>query len=282
MNLFSSGEGLLQILAAAGYLIGAVSYGAHLLLRKPSLALAGRSAAWTAVAFHTLAIGVHCARTRETPFTTPAETLSASAWAVALIYLVLEMLVRPKPTALGALALPAAFLCLFTGAAIHQARHPAEPAAVAPLLDSRLVSLHVVAILFAYGLLVLAFGCAALYLLQHRMLKRKRVLGGLFGKLPPLASLEHLGFTLVAFAFPLLTIGLAAGVIRAATGGLDRGWSADPKVLASSVTWLVYGLYLGLHGLAHWRGPRANYLLLGGLFAALVTYFVPTNAHHFG
>ena len=43
-----------------------------------------------------------------------------------------------------------------------------------------------------------------------------------------------------------------------------------------------YGLYLGLHAVAQWRGPRANYLLLGGLLAALVTYFIPTSAHRFG
>ncbi len=53
-------------------------------------------------------------------------------------------------------------------------------------------------------------------------------------------------------------------------------------VLTSVVTWLVYGLYLALHALAHWRGPRANYLLLGGLLAALVTYFVPSSTHRFG
>ena len=230
---------------------------------------------------HTVAIGVHCARTHQTPFTTPAETLSASAWAIALAYLALELTLKPKPTALGAVALPAAFLCLFAGAFLH----PAQPAALTsatPLLNSRLVSLHILAILFAFGLLVLAFGCAALYLLQHRMLKRKRLAGSLFGKLPPLASLDHLAFALVAFAFPLLTVGLAAGVVEALAGGFGGHWGADPMVLTSVVTWLVYGVYLALHVLAQWRGPRANYLLLGGLFAALVTYFVPTTAHRFG
>jgi ABC-type transport system involved in cytochrome c biogenesis permease subunit len=274
-------DGLLLIAAALGYLIAGAGYGAHVLLREPTPVKVGRTAAWTAVILHTVAIGVHCARTRQTPFTTPAETLSASAWAVALIYLALELFVRPKPLALGALALPAAFLCLFTGAALRPSM-PASAVSYAPLLDSRLVSLHVIAILFAFGLLVLAFGCAALYLTQHRMLKRKRVLDGLFGKLPPLSTLEQLGFTLVAFAFPLLTVGLIAGLIRAATGGLQSGWGEDPKIYASGITWLVYGLYLALHSLAHWRGPRANYLLLGGLLAALVTYFVPTTTHRFG
>ena len=227
----------------------------------------------------TVAIGVECLQTHQTPFTTPAETLSASAWAIALAYLALELLRRPRPTALGAVALPAAFLCLFAGAFLHQAR-PA--ASAAPLLNSNLISLHILAILFAFGLLVLAFGCAALYIAQDRILKRKHLSGGLFGKLPPLASLDELAFTLVAYAFPLLTIGLAAGVVEALTSSLRGVWGADPMVLTSVVTWLVYGLYLGLHTVAHWRGPRVNYLLLGGLLAALVTYFIPPSMHRFG
>ena len=273
-------ESSLLVAAAIGYLLASVAYGAHLFLRQTLLAAAGRYAALAAVGLHSVAIGVHCARTHQTPFTTPAELLSASAWAIALAYLALELLRKPRPTALGAIALPVAFLCLFAGAFLR----PATTASTAPLplLNSNLISLHVLAILFAFGLLVLAFGCAALYLLHHRMLKQKRVHGGLFGKLPPLASLDDLAFALVAFAFPLLTVGLAAGLIVALTGGLPGSWGKDPMVLTSAVTWLVYGLYLALHVAAHWRGPRANYLLLGGLLAALVTYFIPTSLHRFG
>ena len=275
-------ESFFLIAAAVGYLLGSVAFGAHLLLRQAALALIGRAATVLAVVLHTLAIGIHCAQVHQTPFTTPAETLSASAWAIALAYLALEFLLRPKPTALGAVALPAAFLCLFAGAFLRSAHPAALDSAAAPLLNSRLISLHILAILFAFGLLVLAFGCAALYLTQYRLLKRKRLTGGLFGKLPPLASLDHLAFALVTFAFPLLTIGLAAGFVEAWTGGLHGVWGADPMVLTSVVTWLVYGVYLALHAVAQWRGPRANYLLLGGLLAALVTYFIPTTTHRFG
>jgi len=275
-------EDFFLIAAAVGYLFGAVAYGAFLMLRQPPLALAGRAATVLAVVLHTLAIGIHCARVHQTPFTTPAETLSASAWAIALAYLALELVLKPRPTALGAVALPASFLCLFAGAFLHSAHTAAPDTAALPLLNSRLISLHILAILFAFGLLVLAFGCAALYLTQYRLLKRKRLSGGLFGKLPPLASLDHLAFALVTFAFPLLTIGLAAGFVQALTGGLPGVWGADPMVLTSVVTWLVYGVYLTLHAVAQWRGPRANYLLLGGLLAAIVTYFIPTTTHRFG
>lgn len=274
-------ETALLVAAAVCYLLASVGYGAHLLLRTPGLAIGARIAAWAAVAVQTVAIGVHCAATRQTPFVSPAETLSAVAWAVALAYLTLELALKPPPTALGAFALPASFLCLFGGAVLQRnaalrVRHVSE----ARLLDSNVISLHILALLFAFGLLTLAFGCAVLYQTQHRMLKHKRVLGGLFGKLPPLARLEQIAFALVAFAFPLLTVGLIAGILRAA-GGMGGGWATDPKTIASFVSWAIYGAYLALHVVGHWRGPRANYFLLGGLLVMLATLFAPTT-HRFG
>jgi ABC-type uncharacterized transport system permease subunit len=271
--------------AGIGYLVASASYGAHVLVREPRLAIGARIAAVVGVICHTVAIGVHCATTHHTPFTTPAETLSASAWAIVLAYLALDLFLRQP--ALGAVVQPIAFLCLFTGAVLHRARvltgGSAHPAAINPQrdIDGGMINLHVIAILFAFGLLVLAFGCAVLYLAQHSMLKKKRS-GSLFGKLPPLATIDQLAFGLVAFAFPLLTVGIIAGVIRASGGAFPHGWAVDPKILLSAVTWIVYGVYLGLHVLAHWRGPRANYLLIGGLLIALATYFAPTGVHKFG
>ena len=274
-------DGKLLVAAALAYLMASAAYGAHLFLRTQVLALNGRIAAIVGILAHTLAIGIHCADTHATPFRTPAETLSAVAWAVVTAYLLLDLFLKPKPFALGAFALPAAFLCVFAGAAF-EAAHPAETSGpLTTMLDSNLISLHIVAFLLAFGLLVLAVGCAVFYLIQHRLLKRKKF-AGLFGKLPPLSTLEHQAFTLVAFAFPLLSVGLFSGIVKAAAGGLHGAWLLDPKILASTVIWLVYGAYLLLHATPAWRGPRANYLLIGGFLMALLTLFIPTSVHRFG
>jgi len=289
---------ILLVAAALAYLLGSMAYGAHLSLRLPLLARYGRLAAVLGSVAHTVAIGVHCAHTHATPFRTPAETLSASAWAIVTAYLTLDLVAKQKPTALGAFALPAAFLCVFGGAVLEAGQRPTtvlQPHLPAwpvnqPLpstfgstgnLESGVVSLHVIALLFAFGLLVLAFGTSILYLTQHRLLKQKKFVG-LFGKLPPLNTLDHQAFTLVAFAFPLLSVGIISGALRAATGGLAGAWMVDPKILTSAVTWALYGAYLLLHGAPSWRGVRANYLLIGGLLLALLTYFIPTTAHRFG
>jgi HemX protein len=282
-----SPEGLLLLGSAIAYLVSSVSYGASLFLERasgmstpmgrPKFARGGLWAVAAAAVLHTLSIGAHCALTHRTPFVTPAETLSASAWAIGILVIVLNLTVKPAPIAVSAVALPAAFLCLFTGAVLDPS-YPRQER-ILPALDSHLISLHVIALIFAFGMLVLAFGCTLLYLAQHRILKHKQVRGGLFGKLPPLAILERQEYALVALAFPLLSIGLLAGVIRAAGGGWPIAAIMDLKVLASAATWSVYGVYLLLHSLAHWRGPRANYLLLGGFVVAVCTFFAPSSIH---
>jgi ABC-type uncharacterized transport system permease subunit len=281
MSLAASLDRWLEIGAAILYMVASVGFGAQVLLRHARLTSPGRAAAWGGVAIQTAAIGIHCATSRRTPFTGPADTLIACAWAVSLVYLILDTIVRPRPVALGSFALPISFLCLFGGAMLRLSRERTGPnPSQTAILDSQLISLHVVALLIAYGLLILAFGCAVLYLLQHRLLKQKRMVGGLFRKLPPLANIDHLAFMLVAFAFPLLSIGLLAGGIGLALGGLRGVSHTDPKMLLSVLMWLLYGIYLALHGMAHWRGPRANYLLLGGLAVILITLVAP-SAHRF-
>ena len=274
-------EGAFLALAALGYLVASVCYGAYVMLRNPSLAKIARYAALAGVVSHTLSIGIHCAATHRTPFTTPEEALGASAWAIALLYLVLAFVIKPQPTALGAVAQPIAFFCLFAARVFGATRAPEHGLSkLDVILNSTVISLHVIALLFAFALLALAFGCAVLYIAQHRMLKQKRS-GGLFGKLPPLAAIDRLGFGLVSFAFPLLTIGLFSGVIRV-MHGMPGHWAVDPKIVLSMAMWVVYGIYLALHFLAHWRGVRANYLLIGGLVIAVATYFAPTVVHRFG
>jgi len=281
-------EGLLLFFAGIMYLGASVSFSASLFLERGALASdpdpvrmpiarAGIFAVATAAVMHTIAIGVHCASTHTTPFVNSAQALTATAWAISLLVLGLRVVQGKAPVAVSAIAMPAAFLCLFSGLVLD--RSNPQPAGGLASLNSILVSLHVLAIIFAYGLLILACGCAVLYLIQHRILKHKQVRGGLFGKLPSLVLLEHQEFLFVSMAFPLLTVGLIAGVIRAANGHWPSESMFDPKIDAAILTWAVYGLYLTLHAVAMWRGPKSNYLLLAGQAVAFLTIFAPSAVH---
>ncbi len=274
------------VLGAFGYLLASVLYIAYLLKTQHSQQIAflhaGRLAGAFGVICHTTAIGLHCMNTHHTPISTGPEAISATGWSIAIAYFFVEVSnwKRP-PSALGAAAFPIAFICVFTGSTMAAPKRQLSGFHL-QLLDSSLVSLHIMAIIFAFGLLTLAVCCSLLYLIEHRLLKQKRLFGGIFSKLPPLADVDHLAFTLVCLAFPLLSLGIIAGIIRAASFPVPfLSWATDPPTLAAGVCWLIYGLYLWAHATSNWQGLRANYLLLAGLLIVVLTFFAPSHLHRF-
>jgi ABC-type uncharacterized transport system permease subunit len=130
--------------------------------------------------------------------------------------------------------------------------------------------LHVGLVLAAFAGFTLAAALAALYLWEERRLKR-RAADILRLRLPPLASLEQLTWRTIAVSLPLLTLGLAAGVVRQR----ERGGSLDALEIVTLVTWLVYGGFLALRP----TGRRAAYLALGGFALVIVARLVLAGSH---
>jgi ABC-type uncharacterized transport system permease subunit len=258
------------------YLAGGVVLGANLLLQGSARLLAwGRSLAVAGAALHAAAIGLRCVELRHAPFATPGEALSALAWMVVLAYLVSEM--RWRLSAAGPFALALAFL-LVLGTGVAPAYRGAPPP---ELLATRAISLHITAILAAFGAFALAFCCAGLYLVEHHILKSKRHLAWM-KRLPPLLTVEAAAFSLVAWGFPLLTLGILSGLVRAWGGGMPAGWYADLHSLLAFTVWTVYAVYLLGRLLANWHPLRGAYVLLIGLALCLLLFFVPSAAHRFG
>ena len=254
------------------YLAGAVVLGANLFLRRPVLLLAGRGLAIAGALAHTAAIGLRCVETKSAPFATPGEALSVLAWMVVLAYLVSDIFWRLH--AAGPFALGLSFL-LAVGAGIAPAyRGVPDPR----LMGSGAVSFHIAATLAAIGAFALAFCCAALYLVEHHILKSKHGLVWL-KRLPPLLTVESAAFLLVAFGFPLLTLGILAGFVA---NGVSAGWYANTHVLLAFAVWAIYAVYLFARLAANWPPVRTSYVLLVGLALCLLLFFVPSATHRFG
>lgn len=276
---------LLTLLALACYVAAVVCDGGVLFVRAsaaPALipkfdpTRFGRPLLLFGIVLQFIAVGVWCVTTHRSPFASEFGTLSISAWAIALALAVLDF--RARLPAVAAIALLVA--CVLLSFALTQTH---GPIAETPLLAGQIVSLHVLAILASFGLFAVAFGCAALYLLQNRLLKQPHP-SALFRRLPPLATLDSVAYHAVAYALPLLTIGLALGMARIFRGGLTTptaAWFTDAHTIASFGTWLLYLCYLSLRLLAGWRGVRLQYVLLLGMVVALALYVVPTSTHRF-
>jgi ABC-type transport system involved in cytochrome c biogenesis permease subunit len=274
----------LTILAFALYLGAVVCYGALLWRYGPpgsaspgaGLVRFGRPLLFGGIAVQVAAIGMLCVSRHSSPFASDYGTLAVTAWAIALAFAALD--IRYRIPAVGGPALLVA--CLVLCWAVTRVN---APVAESRIIDSQVVSLHVLLYLSSLGLFVVAFGCAALYLVQNRLLKAHRM-NSLFRRLPPLETLDTLAFQSAACALPLLTAGIAAGVVRAFGGGLalpPSAWILDGRTLWVIGVWLVYLFYLLARVLAGWRGVRLQYILLVGLPCAIVLYAIPTRTHHF-
>lgn len=280
---------VLTILALTCYLASSACNGAVLFLNAPAapagvgalssagpITRYGRPLLLLGIAVHFCAIGMWCVSTHSSPFASETGTLTVLAWMVALAMAVLDY--RGRLPAVSAIALLVACLALTGG--VLQAH---APIAATPALRSQIITLHVLAIVTGFGLFAVAFGCAALYLLQNRALREKPA-QGLFRKLPPLATLDAVAYRSVAFALPLLTLGLAIGFEQALSGTVTHSvatWFADPRIVLSLVVWANYVVYLGARLLLGWRGVRLQYILLVGMLIALAVYLVPTSTHRF-
>ena len=136
-----------------------------------------------------------------------------------------------------------------------------------PLLRSGWIFVHVVLIFTGYAGLFLSFGASLLYLVQERALKSKSS-PALLNWLPPLQTIDEIGYRSLLFGFPFMTLGLVAGSVLAIEkyGPL---FFYDPKILLSFVMWAVYMLLLYTRWSSGWRGRRAAFLATFAFVIAL-------------
>lgn len=219
---------------------------------------------WAGFALHTLALVARGVSLSRCPIRNLYEATTFLLWALAAAYLVVGLVRRVRY--LGVFVAP---LLLAVGV------FALMPALDSPEAGSRLVpgwkSLHATFILLAYG----AFGLGALaggmYLMEANNLKNHKALA-MASLLPPITRVEAVtGGSLLA-GVALLTAGLITGVfyLKAARGSY---LSADPFVLYSALTWL---LYMGLL-VARWqfdqRGRRLAVGAVAGFAFVLLTFW---------
>lgn len=149
--------------------------------------------------------------------------------------------------------------------------------------SSHLVAWHVGVTLLGYAFFIGAFVAGALYLIQDRNLRRK-AFGPIYYMLPPLESLDLWSARLIQIGFPLLTLGVATGLLIAHAVSPTL-WQDDPKVIFTIAVWSVYGLYPLLRRLWGWGGRRAAWWSVLGGIALLVNHMVinfTSGFHRFG
>jgi ABC-type transport system involved in cytochrome c biogenesis permease subunit len=264
---------LAYVLYAAAFAVFVVAF----FTQRPGLNRLGLIVVAVGLVFQTAALISRGVSAGHFPFVGAYESLMLVSWAIVLVWHVLESFTKIK--AVGLYVMPVVLVLLTLALVDYQA-----PRALVPALKSDVVILHVAVMLVAIGCLYVSGGAALIYLVEEALLRRRRP-GGVLGRLPSLATLDRLIYHATLLGLPFLTMGIAAGVIRAETFSVPRWW-IDPMVLLSAAAWAVYLVLLAGRVRGGWDGHRVSWLAVAGLVLLLVIRFVAvpylSGFHNYG
>ncbi|MGE5591979.1 MAG: inner membrane protein YpjD [Bacillota bacterium] len=252
----------LVILALVLYAVSALAHGAYLYAeewRRPSSFLLR-----LAFLAHTAALVLRIWQNpSHVPFLSMEDAALFFTWVVAVNYALLDLLHPVKIAGVFLIPVLVAFL-LGTAAA------PRAAMDVPALSGTRLV-FHILFAYASYGLFALSFISGVMYLLQEKQLRDKAFFV-LFYRLPPLDVLDRFGLRFIEAGYPLLTVGLVAGVFWAQAAWTS--WLFEWKVIWSGLTWMLYGFYLLARLALRWNGRRAAYLSVVGFLAVMANFYI--------
>lgn len=250
------------------YLLATLVYAVYLLTHRARAADIGRYTLYAAFAFHTATIASRMALSGKFPGTTFHETLTLFAWLAIGLYIIAYH--KYGLTALGAFVTPFAFVLLVTASFL-----PREIAPFSPALESYWLPFHITIAFLGNAFFAVACFMSAMYLIQHRYLKSRK-LGGVYFLLPSLDVLDEVGYRFITYGFTLLTLAIITGAIWSehSTGSF---WQWKHRQVFSLIVWFLYAGLLHGRMTSGWRGKKAAVLSCVA-FALVVSSYVIINA----
>jgi len=217
---------------------------------------------------------VHCVSLAEGAMLSETNPLSSlhqieSLFAFLLMAFFFFIYARYQTASPGIAVFPLVFLLTFSSAF----------AGISPQSPSTHVSpgwiyMHVGLVLLGYCALFFSFFASILYLIQERNLKARGT-GGFWSGLPPLATIDEIGYRSLVVGFPFMTFGFLAGAFLGEVR-YGAGYFRDPKILVSILMWVVYTVLLYTRWNVGWRGRRAAYLGAFAFLAAILAFAANT------
>jgi ABC-type transport system involved in cytochrome c biogenesis permease subunit len=246
--------------ATTAYALASVLFFAWLAFRRDWAQSAGLIAAALGLIPHLAAIVLRWTEVGHGPFSTRYEVLSANAFLVVSVFLILAVANR-RLRPMGVIVLPTVFLLM--GWAVNSFGLRYE---VPIIFKSYWLWLHIgfAKLFFVFALLAAAAGLA--YLLSERF-------GGLRTKLPGNERLDLYGHQFLLVSFLCLGVMIIAGSLWAHQSW-GRYWGWDPIETSALATWLAYAVILHFRVLHHWSGRRMAWLNLIALALAVFTLYV--------
>jgi len=261
------------------FMIAAVVYIVHLVVRNPFAGKVATFTTWSAVIFGFTGLLVRWQETYlinpewgHAPVSNLYEVFILLSVITGLIYLYLER--RYQVRTLGAFVLP-----LIVGAVLFDlwlaSNNGSMIKPLVPALQSYWMKIHVPANFVGYGAFMVACGAGMMFLLRERAESKGNPNAFSVKYFPTLDQLDELNYKAILIGLPTFTLAIILGAAWAneAWGGY---WSWDPKETWSLIVWLVYAGFLHARISKGWRGlPMAWWSVAG--FLVTLFCFVGVN-----
>lgn len=266
-------EGLRTLLPLV-YLAACVAYGAHFFGKESERRRAGTLFLVSGLALHLGFLVTLTLRYHQLPAATAGQALSGIAFAVGLVYLVVEW--RSGDRSTGFWSVVPVFLLQLLASLLWD---PVPPDL--RVFRSPLFSTHVALALVGYAAFTLAAAYGYLFLRLYGELKQ-RTFRTFFGRLPALETLERMMSTALVTGFLSYTLALTAGTLWAQRLSL-ADWLSEPWTVTSLAIWLLYAVALTLRRIHRWQGRHTAIASLLGILlilASLVAVHLAAEGFH--
>jgi HemX protein len=141
--------------------------------------------------------------------------------------------------------------------------------------------LHITCAILSYAAFSFAFVFSIMYLVQDKFLREKRW-NRMYLRLPSLERLDTYAFRSILVGFPFLLIAMILGAIWGKLT-LGRFLFMDPKPLATTLLWMMYGVYLILRLRSGWGASKLiwyNVICFTGVIVNFVVIGSFSLFHH--
>ena len=252
------------------YLFSSVLYLVMFIFRVKKIGLLATVVTLIGLLTHTAGIGMRWVESYQmgighAPLSNMYESLVFFAWAIVLMYLVIELIYKNK--VIGAFAMPFAF-----GSMAYASLSPEFSNRIAPLvpaLQSNWLIAHVFTCFIGYAAFAVACGTGIMYLIKSRDTGDSS--GSLLATLPSLKVIDDITHKVMLFGFIWLSAGIISGAVWA-NSAWGTYWSWDPKETWSLITWFIYAAALHARFTRGWGGKRIAWIAVFGFLAVIFTY----------
>ncbi len=225
---------------------------------------------------HTVYLGMRTIEFDHPPITNVFEIFTVLAFSVCFSYFLLELITDIRGTGPFIIIISLIFQTI-------SSIFIEDLVEVREVLRSNLLGSHVFSALLGYSGFTISAVYGFLYLVLYKDIKDNRF-GLIFNRLPSLEVLERLSFYSAVIGFILLSIAIVIGIIWLPMAFPDFSFT-DPKIVGTSLVWILYGIGIASKIFGKWRGKKVIFLSILGfllaIFSTMITNFLAKSFHSF-